>query len=110
MNTGIKTSSYRIDDDYNLGDLKSSMRGALPPTGEELSSLVDTVTFIHIQYSTICVLTLKGRSGYNVIGTSSAMNPDNYSEELGAEYAQADAVKKLMDLEVYIIHKDRSRI
>lgn len=101
----IQQHMYKLDDS-GLLHLKDSMRGINPPTDEDLTALVDSMTFIFLRWKTFCVITLKG-SGYEVTGESDCMNPDKYNEEIGMESAQTDAIRKLFELEIYKIHRDQ---
>lgn len=46
--------------------------------------------------TTICVLTLG--NGFEIIGTSACVDPNDFDEELGRHYAKVEAVKKLDEL------------
>lgn len=51
--------------------------------------------------TTVVVLTLK--NGFEVIGTSACVDPDNYDHELGVSYAKKRAVDKIWELEGYAL-------
>lgn len=49
--------------------------------------------------TTICLLTLP--NGYEVVGSSACVNPEDYSWELGCEYAKQDAYNKIEVLKAF---------
>lgn len=49
--------------------------------------------------TTAVVLTLK--NGFEVVGTSACVDPANYSQSVGAEYARKRAIDKVWELEGY---------
>lgn len=49
--------------------------------------------------TTAVVLTL--RNGFEVVGTSACVDPANYKQEVGAEYARKRAIDKVWELEGY---------
>lgn len=49
--------------------------------------------------TTVVVLTLK--NGFEVVGTSACVDPANYDEKIGAEYARKRALDKVWELEGY---------
>lgn len=49
--------------------------------------------------TTVCCLTLT--NGFEVIGTSSCVNPEKYNEELGQKYSRERALAKIWELEGY---------
>lgn len=52
--------------------------------------------------TTICMLTC--RNGYEIIGQSQCINPDEYTAEIGARYALQDAVEELVSIWAYEQH------
>lgn len=48
-----------------------------------------------------CILTLK--NGFEVIGTSAAVDPANYDLEVGKPYAKQRALDKVWELEGYLL-------
>jgi hypothetical protein len=53
---------------------------------------------------TICCLTLQ--NGYNVIGTSAPVSPENFDEGMGRKIAKTKAVDQIWALEGYLL-KDK---
>lgn len=49
--------------------------------------------------TTAVVLTLK--NGFEVVGTSACVDPANYKQEVGAQYARKRAIDKVWELEGY---------
>ncbi len=50
---------------------------------------------------TVCCLTLK--NGFNVIGHSAAISPENFNEEIGRCVARKNAVNEIWALEGYLL-------
>lgn len=55
------------------------------------------------QKTTVVVLTLK--NGFEVIGSSACVDPNNYNEEIGKQYARKRAIDKVWELEGYSLQK-----
>ena len=49
--------------------------------------------------TTCCVLTLK--NGFEVVGTSACVDPENFDMEVGKPYARKRAIDKVWELEGY---------
>lgn len=49
--------------------------------------------------TTVCVLTLQ--NGFEVIGSSACVNPDDFNMETGKPYARERALNKVWELEGY---------
>ena len=52
---------------------------------------------------TVCCLTLE--NGFNVIGQSAAVSPENFDAEIGQKIARADAREKIWALEGYLLRE-----
>lgn len=50
---------------------------------------------------TVCCLTL--RNGYNVVGESAAVSPENFDAEIGREVARNNAWEQIWKLEGYLL-------
>jgi len=50
---------------------------------------------------TVCQLTL--RNGFNTIGTSACVSPENFNVELGEKIARRNAVSEIWALEGYLL-------
>lgn len=50
---------------------------------------------------TVCCLTLQ--NGFNVVGKSAPVSPDNFNEEMGRTIARKDAVNQIWALEGYLL-------
>jgi hypothetical protein len=48
---------------------------------------------------TVCCITMK--NGFTVTGQSCTVNPENFNEALGKEFAYKDALAKVTELEAY---------
>lgn len=53
------------------------------------------------------VVCLKMGNGYEVIGTSSCVNPDEYDFEVGSFYATKDALRKIKEIVGYVNQSKR---
>lgn len=70
-------------------------------TPQDIEALIVDEDYLHHPGSTltICVLTLA--NGFNVIGESACLNPDDYDEEIGHKIAREKAFEKIWALEGY---------
>lgn len=72
----------------------------MPLTQDDIEALIEKEDYYTVGVkSTICVLTLK--NGFEVIGKSGCLNPDDYDLEKGSPIARRRAVEKLWELEGY---------
>lgn len=56
---------------------------------------------------TICIIILK--NGFKVEGVSACVDPANYDEQKGQEYAYENAYEKLWQLEGYLLKEEMSK-
>jgi hypothetical protein len=63
------------------------------------ASIVSEAIYDLGKKTTAVVLTLK--NGFEVVGTSACVDPANYKQEVGAEYARKRALDKVWELEGY---------
>ena len=54
--------------------------------------------------TTICCITL--RNGFEVVGVSACVDPDNFDADLGRKYALKDAISKVEELEGYRLQSE----
>lgn len=67
---------------------------------EELNKLIDIVKFHHIgKKTTVCLATLK--TGFEIVGTSACIDPNDYIPEIGEKYSYSDVLCKLEEFEAY---------
>jgi len=52
---------------------------------------------------TVCCLTLK--NGFTVVGESACVDPNNFDAQLGRQYAREDAMRKVWELEGYLLQQ-----
>lgn len=73
-------------------------------TSEHLNQMIEDaqITYFHHGTLTIAVVTLYG--GFQLVGTSACVDPNNYDEELGNSLAVANARNKLWELEGYLLN------
>ena len=69
--------------------------------------LIDSVITLEDYYvfpnsmMTVCCLTLK--NGFNVVGESACVSPENFNEEIGRKIARDSARNKIWELEGYLL-------
>ncbi|PFP65331.1 hypothetical protein COK00_12095 [Bacillus cereus] len=51
------------------------------------------------------VVCLQMNNGFEVVGQSACVNPDEYDYELGVYYATKDALKRIADIVAYLEHE-----
>jgi hypothetical protein len=54
--------------------------------------------------TTICLIKLD--NGFEIVGTSACVDPENYKKEIGEELAYNNAIKKLEEFEAYKTQED----
>lgn len=54
--------------------------------------------------TTICLITLD--NGFEIVGTSSCVNPDMYNKQLGEKYAYEQAVSKAIEFLAYELQNE----
>ncbi len=64
-------------------------------TREDLIDLIESEDYHVFPDTTVTICCLKLKSGFNVIGKSACMNPENFSKEMGEVYSRADAIHNL---------------
>lgn len=71
-------------------------------TIEDVNNAILKEEYITLGVKTaVCILTLK--NGFEIIGTSAAVDPNNYSLEVGKPYAKSKALDKVWELEGYLL-------
>lgn len=78
----------------------------------DFNSLVKSYEF-HVfgKKTTICFMTLN--NGYEVVGQSACVNPDDFNKEMGEEFAYEDAMGQVGKMVGYMMHEyggERQRI
>lgn len=69
-------------------------------TDEAINALIEKVEYSKIwQKTTICLLTTK--SWFEIVTSSSCIDPEDYNEEIWAQIAYERAIDKLRELEWY---------
>ena len=53
--------------------------------------------------TTVCLITLT--NGFEIVGTSGCVDPDNYDFNIGAEIARKNAIDKIWELEGYLLQQ-----
>lgn len=71
-------------------------------TKEQLEELVVKAEYHRLtQCLTVCVLTLK--NGFELLGQSACVDPNNYDRTIGEQVAYQDAFEQLWKLEGYLL-------
>lgn len=71
-------------------------------TEEHILDTISTEQFMKIGKKTmICCLILK--NGFEVIGSGSCVDPDNFNENIGKRISRDKAIEKVWELEGYIL-------
>lgn len=87
------------------GGFMSMVQQAMPSTVTEdlLKSKIVGESYSRMGIkTTICVLTMA--NGFEVVGTSACVDPNNFNYETGKKYAYENAFDKLYELESYQLH------
>lgn len=110
--TAVVTTNY--DEDKPLNTVSKTEQNKV--TDEQIESIMAGVTYhtylVPGTTTTICVAILP--SGYTITnGISSCVDPDNFNEQVGQEYAMQDATEKardaLWEMEGYVLMKALSQ-
>ena len=64
----------------------------------QLQELIEKHEFFKLgRKTTVCLLTLK--NGFEILTSSSCVNPDNYDQELGERISYRKALERLSDIQ-----------
>lgn len=70
---------------------------------DQLKELIEKYQFLKVgKKTTICLLTL--RNGFEIVATSSCINPEDYDQEIGQRISYRKAIEKLSDIQWYFLH------
>ena len=71
----------------------------------DIEKIKSKILFIRSQRmgrkTTVVMLTME--NGMEIIGSSACVNPDDYNEKRGEEIAYENALKKLIEMEAYML-------
>jgi len=71
-------------------------------TPEQIEAQIKEEQFMKMgKKTTVCLLTLN--NGYELVGTSGCVDPDNYDAEIGQRIARENAVDQIWMLEGYVL-------
>jgi len=68
-------------------------------TEDELEALIEKEDYLEVGTTTICLMRLN--SGFQLVGTSACINPDDFNEVFGKQLARNKAFDRLWELEAY---------
>lgn len=69
-------------------------------TIDDINAAIKSETILTIgRKTTLVLLTLQ--NGFEVVGTSACVDPENYNQEVGAKFARQRALDKVWELEGY---------
>lgn len=72
----------------------------------DIDRLIESETVYTLGRKTTAVL-LTLTNGFEVVGTSACVDPANYNEGVGAEYARKRAMDKVWELEGYAFQSEK---
>jgi len=72
-------------------------------TDQKVSEAIKSVDFFNNGKTTVAIVELK--NGFNIVGQASCVDKSNFNEDLGKKYAMEDAVKKVYELEAYLLQE-----
>ena len=76
-------------------------------TPQDIDNAIATIQYSKLgQKTSVCLVTLK--NGYEIVGVSSCVDPANYSQEIGNEYALKKAKDQIWMLEGYVLQNSLS--
>lgn len=69
-------------------------------TQEMIEQMIETIEYSKLgKKTTVCLMTLK--NGFEIVATSSCIDPKDYDQEVGNKIALEKAMDKLWELEGY---------
>lgn len=69
---------------------------------DQLKELIEKHQFLKVgKKTTICLLTL--RNGFEIVATSSCINPEDYDQEIGQRISYRKALERLSDIQWYFL-------
>lgn len=72
-------------------------------TKEHVDNSIKKVEFHQFPGTTVTVCLLTLWNGFNVIGESACVDPDNFDKQIGEDLAKSNAVSKVWALEGYLL-------
>lgn len=66
-------------------------------TESDVTFIIDSAEYLKLgEKTTVCFMKLK--NGFEIVGSSSCVDPENYDDEVGAKYAFEQARNKVWEL------------
>jgi hypothetical protein len=72
-------------------------------TLDDIKSKIVGVDYHNFPETTVTVCCLKLANGYNALGESACVNPENFDKHIGEKIAFDNAVEKIWQLEGYLL-------
>lgn len=71
---------------------------------EQLSDVIDYIEFQKMgEKTTVCLIKLN--NGFEVVGTSACVNPEDFSKEIGEEISCGEAIRKIQEYYSFLKHE-----
>lgn len=70
---------------------------------KQILELIEKHEFLKVgKKTTVCLMTLK--NGFEILTSSSCVNPDDYDQEVGEKISYRKALDRLSDVQWYFLH------
>ena len=76
-------------------------------TNQSIDNRIDTVSYYRLPGTTVTICQIKMVNGFTVLGESACVNPADFDQEKGEQYAHENAREKLWPLEGYLAAERR---
>ena len=74
-------------------------------TPQQIDDCIDNCQYYRFPNTTVTICCMTLRNGYNTVGESACVSPENFDAELGRKIAYEDAKKKIWSLEGYALRE-----
>lgn len=94
------------DDELNAA-LEASPGERVTP--DQMTARIADVRYLRLPDSTVTLCSITLDNGYSVRGEAACVDPTNYDEQIGQQFAYRDAYRKLWPLFGFLLAEDRFR-